>query len=144
VLEALSVVFILAVSIGAVALVVVAVRRNFRLAKTREEAEAAHGDGSPSPGWYPDPEQPDTQRYWDGREWTQQRAPKPIISPQRLRSIGAAVLVILGILYFTGHLDHLLYPVGLNYNECGKNGFGSVYCGEELTEYEERIKGFSP
>jgi len=27
------------------------------------------------PGWYPDPEQPQTQRYWDGDDWTDQRAP---------------------------------------------------------------------
>lgn len=26
-------------------------------------------------GWYADPEMVDTQRYWDGKEWTQQRAP---------------------------------------------------------------------
>lgn len=139
-LEALSVVFIFAVSIGAAVLVIIAIRRNFLQAKIHEEAGAT----PTRPGWYPDPEQPDTQRYWNGREWTQQRAPRPVISPQRLRNIGGVVLVILGILYFTGHLDHLLYPVGLNYNKCGKNGFGSVYCGKELTEYEERIEGFSP
>ena len=43
------------------------------------------------------------------------------------------------ILYFTGRLDHALYPVGLNLNECAKNGFGSVYCGDELTEYRDRV-----
>lgn len=26
-------------------------------------------------GWYPDPDQVDTQRYWAGSEWTDQRAP---------------------------------------------------------------------
>ena len=29
----------------------------------------------PPPGWYPDPDQVDTQRYWDGSRWTDQRAP---------------------------------------------------------------------
>jgi hypothetical protein len=29
--------------------------------------------------------------------------------------------------------------VGLNLNECAKNGFGSVYCGDELTEYRDRV-----
>lgn len=29
----------------------------------------------PTPGWYPDPEQAATQRYWDGSGWTEQRAP---------------------------------------------------------------------
>jgi uncharacterized protein DUF2510 len=27
------------------------------------------------PGWYRDPDQAETQRYWDGEEWTDQRAP---------------------------------------------------------------------
>lgn len=33
---------------------------------------------SPPParaGWYPDPSRPDSQRYWDGRSWTDDRAP---------------------------------------------------------------------
>src|SRR5690242_16357782 len=25
---------------------------------------------SPVPGWYPDPQQPGIQRYWDGQQWT--------------------------------------------------------------------------
>lgn len=28
-----------------------------------------------APGWYPDPEQAQTVRYWDGAAWTEQRAP---------------------------------------------------------------------
>ena len=27
------------------------------------------------PGWYPDPDLPDQQRYWDGAAWTEQRRP---------------------------------------------------------------------
>lgn len=27
------------------------------------------------PGWYRDPDQAETQRYWDGEQWTDQRAP---------------------------------------------------------------------
>lgn len=30
-----------------------------------------------APGWYPDPTQPVTVRYWDGWSWTDQRAPTP-------------------------------------------------------------------
>lgn len=29
----------------------------------------------PPAGWYPDPEQAQTQRYWTGSQWTEQRAP---------------------------------------------------------------------
>lgn len=32
-------------------------------------------------GWYQDPDQPHTQRYWDGEQWTEQRAPQPVQSP---------------------------------------------------------------
>ena len=28
-------------------------------------------------GWYPDPQQTGTQRYWDGERWTEQVAPMP-------------------------------------------------------------------
>jgi len=98
------------------------------------------------PGWYPDPEQAQTQRYWDGARWTEHRAPleKPqavgvSISPQTVRAAVGAVVAILFFLYVTGRLDHTLYPVGLNLNECAKNGYGSVYCGDELTEYRNRV-----
>jgi uncharacterized Tic20 family protein len=37
--------------------------------------EAAPPPGTPQPGWYPDPEVPGGQRYWDGSQWTENRAP---------------------------------------------------------------------
>lgn len=30
---------------------------------------------TPPAGWYPDPEQAEQQRYWDGTQWTEHRAP---------------------------------------------------------------------
>jgi hypothetical protein len=40
-------------------------------------------------GWYPDPARPDTERYWDGSEWTDER-PVAIVDPYEV--IGAAPL----------------------------------------------------
>lgn len=40
-------------------------------------------------GWYPDPARPDTERYWDGGEWTDER-PVPIADPFEM--MGAAPL----------------------------------------------------
>jgi predicted lipid-binding transport protein (Tim44 family) len=36
----------------------------------------------PPADWYPDPEQPGMQRYWDGRDWTEHRAPIAPPAPQ--------------------------------------------------------------
>ena len=35
---------------------------------------AARPTGLPAPGWYPDPERPGGQRYWNGTGWTESRA----------------------------------------------------------------------
>lgn len=31
------------------------------------------GSDNPKPGWYPDPDDPSKQKYWDGSQWTDQR-----------------------------------------------------------------------
>jgi hypothetical protein len=36
---------------------------------------------STQPGWYDDPEDSNSQRYWDGQDWTPHRHPKPISQP---------------------------------------------------------------
>jgi hypothetical protein len=51
------------------------------------------------------------------------------------------VLGLMGFLYFTGRMNHALYPVGLNFNTCAQNGFGATFCGSELTQYQNRING---
>jgi hypothetical protein len=37
-------------------------------------APAPRPSGLPAPGWYPDPERPGGQRYWNGTGWTENRA----------------------------------------------------------------------
>jgi len=32
---------------------------------------------TPEAGWYPDPENPDMTRYWDGKQWTDARQAAP-------------------------------------------------------------------
>jgi hypothetical protein len=53
-------------------------------------------EGKPLPpaGWYSDPEQPQTQRYWNGEQWTDQRAP---MAPKQ-EDKGAGVLVVVSYL----------------------------------------------
>lgn len=53
--------------------------------------------------------------------------------------VGVIIAVILGFLWFGGHLDKLLEPVGLNYHECATNAFGATFCGDELKAYERKV-----
>lgn len=39
------------------------------------------GGSGPAAGWYPDPEVPGGQRYWDGTRWTEDRHPPPSEQP---------------------------------------------------------------
>ncbi|MGI9621396.1 MAG: DUF4190 domain-containing protein [Acidimicrobiales bacterium] len=54
----------------------------------------------PGRGWYPDPSQTATQRYWDGAAWTDQTAP---IAPERQPASGtnglAIASLVLGIVW---------------------------------------------
>ena len=59
----------------------------------------------------------------------------------KLKIALAAVAVILAALWFSGRLDYVLYPVGLNHGQCARNGFGATFCDGDLTAYERRIQG---
>ena len=64
------------------------------------------------PGWYPDPNDPTTQRYWDGSDWTHNRAPSgPGKLPNNGKAIASMVLGILGllILYVIGSILALVF-----------------------------------
>jgi hypothetical protein len=53
--------------------------------------------------------------------------------------VGLVVALLLG-LYFNGNLDRTLYPVGLNFDECARNGFGATFCGSELDQYRAKVQ----
>jgi hypothetical protein len=58
------------------------------------------------PGWHDDPNDPTSLRYWDGFQWTEQRAPKPSVQqiqfqlggwpPLRIAGMVSAVAVVVG------------------------------------------------
>lgn len=56
----------------------------------------------------------------------------------RRLAIVVAVIAVIG-LWQAGAFDHALVNVGLNAKECARNGFGATFCGQELTEYRERL-----
>jgi hypothetical protein len=43
------------------------------------------------PGWYPDPDRPQSQRYWNGTNWTDQIAPLP--EPSATRQMKATPII---------------------------------------------------
>jgi len=57
----------------------------------------------------------------------------------RNRGVIGAVVAVLLLLYFRGTFDTALYPLGLNFQTCGKNGFGAVFCGDDLEAYEKEV-----
>lgn len=60
-------------------------------------------------GWYPDPTSPGIQRYWDGEEWSEHRAPsgKEGMAPgMQVVTIAAGILVALVIVWIVYALIH--------------------------------------
>ncbi|MEZ5266977.1 MAG: heavy metal-binding domain-containing protein, partial [Acidimicrobiales bacterium] len=50
---------------------------------------------SPPPGWYPDPFEPGSTRWWDGSQWGQQRTPILVCTTNELA--GHRVDRVLGV-----------------------------------------------
>ena len=69
--------------------------------------------------------------------------PEPEQKPWHQRWLWRTLIVVVLLLVIAawraGSFDHVLYNVGLNAKECARNGFGAVFCGQELTEYREQI-----
>lgn len=57
-------------------------------------------------GWHPDPEQPNTWRFWDGARWTDQRSPMQVGAPVAVRQQASDGLVVGG--YLTAFLLPLI------------------------------------
>jgi len=51
------------------------------------------------------------------------------------------LLTVGAYLWVSGSLDKPLYSVGLNFHECARNGLGQTFCGHELTDERERLRG---
>ena len=56
---------------------------------------------APGPGWYPDPNDPTTNRYWDGAKWTDSRAPRAATTQSKTSGMAIASLV-LGLVWAYG------------------------------------------
>ncbi|WP_418059863.1 DUF2510 domain-containing protein [Pimelobacter simplex] len=59
-----------------------------------------------APGWYPDPQMTNTQRYWDGGRWTEHVA--PLARPAVLPFVPAKDN---GTLIVAGVVTALLFPI---------------------------------
>jgi hypothetical protein len=48
-------------------------------------------------------------------------------------------ILALMLLWSTGRMDPWLAGVGLNKNECFKNGFGATFCGDDAKAYQQQV-----
>lgn len=75
-------------------------------------------------GWYPDPEQVATVRYWDGTAWTMHRAPgplPPVVTPKiRPGLVGVWITAVLSLFTFyfrsfdgRGDVTTIAIPIGI-------------------------------
>jgi hypothetical protein len=75
-------------------------------------------------GWYPDPQQAATLRYWDGTTWTMHRAPGPLplVTAPKIRPglVGVWITAILSLFTFyfrsvdgSGDVTTIAIPIGI-------------------------------
>lgn len=88
-------------------------------------------DPAPPPSSTPAATSPGSEGYSAIKQpWWQDNAKWPFV---------AVGLVVVFLLWQSGMFDHALVNVGLNYHDCARNGFGAVFCGDDLTQYRESI-----
>jgi hypothetical protein len=69
-------------------------------------------------------------------------APEQRVNRQRQNKkavLIVAVFLAFAFLWTQGMFDLVLCKVHLNYQECGTNGFGATFCGDDLKQYNARI-----
>jgi len=64
-----------------------------------QPTQGSHPVTATPAGWYPDPSDPNTRRYWDGVRWTENRSPMITKPETNGKAISAMVL---GILWLCG------------------------------------------
>jgi lysylphosphatidylglycerol synthetase-like protein (DUF2156 family) len=86
---------------------------------------------APAPGWYVDPEHPDSERYWDGSAWTDQRRSAQVSSGSSAPSNGFAVTalvcgivgIVLGVLPFTFFVAWILGIIAIVFGVLARKRF---------------------
>jgi len=48
------------------------------------------------------------------------------------------VILLIIFAWTKGTFDNFLWRVHLNYTECAQNGFGAVFCGDALKNYQKQ------
>jgi Protein of unknown function (DUF2510) len=96
-----------------------------------EPINSPMADPGVQPGWYPDPQIPDTKRYWDGQDWTEDVSVggPPPGSTRR----GGPGIDVGGVLIVGGYVAAFLAPaiglaIGLVLVFKGRRDHGSWIC----------------
>lgn len=91
--------------------------------------------GTTGPGWFPDPESP-SLRFWDGKGWTDQRAPLPPMQQGGNQSVFTIARgVALGLILFTV-IGWFIYGMssGNDAVECSQRNLNRVMEGSSYVE----------